>query len=56
MNLLDSIKDGIDFIDGIPSIPALLIGLIVGALIPFKLLLLCGVGLAAWAVFKYVEL
>ena len=54
-NLLEKIKDGVDFVDKIPSIPALLIGVAVGAIIPFKLIILCGVGIGIWAAFKYIE-
>jgi len=56
MGLLAKLKDGVDFIDNIPSTPALLIGVAVGAIIPFKLIVLCAVGAAIWAGIKYIEI
>ena len=56
MKILDDMKDGIDFIDNIPSIPALFIGICIGAIIPFKLIVFCLVGVALWAALKYIEI
>lgn len=55
MNLFAKLKDGVDFIDKIPSTPALIIGVIIGSLIPFKLLALCVVAVAIWAAVKFLE-
>ena len=55
MGILDKLKDGVDFIDGIPSTPALLIGVAIGAIIPFKLIVFCSIGAAIWAAIKYIE-
>ncbi len=55
MSFFDYLKDGVDFIDDIPSIPALIIGLLVGSLIPFKLIMICGVCVVVWAAVKFLE-
>jgi hypothetical protein len=54
-NILEKIKDVIDLVDDIPSTPTLLMGVIIGSLIPFKLILLCATGVAIWAGLKYYE-
>ena len=56
IKIFDDLKDGIDFIDKIPSTPAMIIGVIIGSLIPFKLILIGVVLLILWAGFKYVDL
>jgi hypothetical protein len=55
-DLLNKLKDVIDYVDQMPSIPALLIGVAVGAIIPFKLIMLCVLGVAIWGGLKYIEL
>lgn len=55
IKILDYLKDGVDFIDNIPSTPALLIGIAIGAIIPFKLIIFCAIGAAIWAAIKYIE-
>ena len=55
MGIFAKLKDGVDLIDKIPSTPALLIGVAVGAIIPFKLIIFCVVGAVVWAGLKYNE-
>ena len=56
MNILDELKDGLDWVDEkVPSVPALIGGIVIGALIPFKLIVFAAIAIAVWAAVKFIE-
>ena len=51
----DALKDAVDFIDSAPGLPVFIGGILVGSLVPFKLLFLALVAVGVWAAIKFVD-
>ena len=56
MKILDEAKDALDWLDDtVPATPALIGGVVLGALIPFKLIVFAAIAFAVWGAVKYIE-